>query len=1761
MNLTKRNTHYVPSRSIPILFLCLLSVLRVAAQDSEPAPLELLDYARYTDVLHDRLIPQNKFVLGWNWGDSPSGAASDALSMNLWHGGTNSLGKLDSRGAHFVRDQVTERMDMMWVLRSGATGNPNAISANHNEATILQGMAMHYDPTVSVQENGEFAIPASNPEAGSFGFLTKNYGTVEQVDGKTAYVVRRSTPANAVVLAKPWPFNRMFELSIGQIYRVHKPENYNGQKLYLAINLRRLSATLGNVQDNTPVLRMRVPYRISPNALNNPSYIQFTALSPNTSTYSSIRPACSIAGNRGYAIEPIDVSGSVTEFVITRNMLPKILAGNESSITLYAFMILDDISNAKLRTEFEYSSTSRITELGIEVQYLGNEDVAINWARFETPAARALFRGEHDCTIRDALASDLEHLRSTAENPKRARIYRVYGIDECRPQQFWAMRYFNKLLGGLATTERATDFDQHYEQIVQPHENWVGTTTYHPYAQTAPYYPTGWRSRFGKTATLGQQALCMGITRGYSDGKDILTQPRASLYETNTYGHYVSTLAELRNVHEYGLGGFVDICRFSGGTLLEFELQSVYGFYKEDMAHQPGSDIQRRFLYSGKPWYANMWAFTGFQAAPHPTDAGRFLLRNHHHRPKTGEELRAFVWQSLILGAKGLVYYKAESPFSEEIKDGSGGEIGIADDKEWLIKRQVGESDVDFLRNRDGAKEYGGDFLLVDEKSKLDKYIDWDNTAASLGVSRDRLYLGRKSLRLEIRKIHDKILTAEKELLPLRLQAWFGKGIKETFSYATGNDILDFNQTVNKQGVKTRQIRRVNSSGQPEYEPWDSTFVDITMLENPNEKDVFYIGVLNRRADPVVAWSRNATPATPCTPLGTNGDIQYTFYSTEEFDNLVRNGVLDDYAQLGAREITVPFVYQYKGGKGEPGYALLHVEELGGGGIDTVIGQDRLLAMNFLPGEGKLLKVTVLKPDETEEGFLSYSNQRKMVVVVPGSGEPNNFRILKDRIYHMVYHKTIPGTNRMGVYYRRSVAQRKSNNDNIQWEVPILLSERITHEGIVDDRMDCAYPSIVVRDEDYAHVYVVYSCTGGKGEIINYGPAGSPQMAIVENMFSATNPYGGLDPSVGRVLTITSGSDDKSVWGTPVVNASANGQYYTWSDYDRGIGVGFKPSGILAPLTNVKTFSWQYGYGNVWGIKPNCTHPCVNTYSRIGEGEDECAVVWQEYDNIYYARLKHDANTNRIIDYRLPTFNNSWEVLPTAHNNTMMRLSQENCTGSNRMPVIYRGLEAPMFWQLPPSPHAGPSRRDVVFWEGNPNGVSTSRIYTRVLDIVDDIATNTSYWNVYPMGSIWGVSWNFSTSISELVPLKSPDLAQGVYIPQEQVGIESANKSDSAFVTNFVWKYRNNPETIIQMPFNLFSPLLQRDNSFWGLNGIPWLWWRPMQVVEKHGRTPQLAARRYLQPKDINEWREIRRVYEYLDALPPTILTSAQHFYKESDADIPKALLGPGYQVDCYSLKMTNVKIVEQGGAELLSIPFFIPTKTVVASPSASSRYALPDTLRSQPFAVGNMASLSLDIVGSNTSFVRMEIVRQSDGYREVIPLAAGTDTTLSHQQMMLTNGGGGLYTLEFMKTDPRARYVEDVILTTNRVDGGNTIEPLKNGSTGESVAVPVVNLARKGQGEQGVGLQAFVYPNPASDNITISVYRNGAEAQQVTGGVEKLVVHVVTAMGQEVATFNTVSGGSMRMETTHLASGIYFIRVESPMGGDSGRVMFTVKR
>ena len=171
----------------------------------------------------------------------------------------------------------------------------------------------------------------------------------------------------------------------------------------------------------------------------------------------------------------------------------------------------------------------------------------------------------------------------------------------------------------------------------------------------------------------------------------------------------------------------------------------------------------------------------------------------------------------------------------------------------------------------------------------------------------------------------------------------------------------------------------------------------------------------------------------------------------------------------------------------------------------------------------------------------------------------------------MTYHKKIiefvPSfpmpilRDRFAVHYRRSLPTNgKTNEENIKWEPGEEVISKWVTTDTGNDTLDCAYPSIVTRYDSVAaamKTYVVYSC-------LKKGPtAVSDSIIIAETQFLSERDRTLITNLGGQKIAAASGKT-LARWGTPSVNASSQGNFYTWSDSTQGIGIGYKIPGATA---------------------------------------------------------------------------------------------------------------------------------------------------------------------------------------------------------------------------------------------------------------------------------------------------------------------------------------------------------------------------------------------------------------------------------------------------------------------------------------------------------------------------------------------------------------------------------------------------------------------
>jgi hypothetical protein len=552
-----------------------------------------------------------------------------------------------------------------------------------------------------------------------------------------------------------------------------------------------------------------------------------------------------------------------------------------------------------------------------------------------------------------------------------------------------------------------------------------------------------------------------------------------------------------------------------------------------------------------------------------------------------------------------------------------------------------------------------------------------------------RIYSGGFALRDICREVTDRVTAMDSLigrsrdtvgdhiLTRLRLRAWYGKGFSTIDCQHPNNTPVQrfshfFDTTTIATRLKTRHVRRfgdrVSHSDIPghfDYDAPDSVFADITLhaIVGKPMDSVFALGVLNRRTDPRLPLPRTSFNVDTLP----NNHSNWEFVSHDAYLSEVASNPDLAYAQRGARQITIPFNYKSTSG----GYKLLRLQEMGGG-IDTIIGQDRELAVDFLPGEGKMFRVTVLEGEKPADmqGWLAHNTQRKVVVYPTlakvsvsglGAGGGTSLDVTQRAIYdttwvqdpicsrmdtlqpqqyyraredggfryHIVYHMKADSNALLKVYYRRSQLLASDNNSaasvdtagiynpRIVWEQPIALDTFIRQDGLMfGQSTNCGYPSLVVRDDPNLPphmnpcVYVVYACQS----------PGPEDIAICEARLAANAATHAMQAQLYTTMRSSMLAYSKAYPSCPAEYAD---RLRNWGTPVVGATIGGNfyawsdvRQGIIVGFK--KPEATFFTNGTLQALKMHAEgsvvaqFPSLPSYTKMAIGEDDIPLVWQE---------------------------------------------------------------------------------------------------------------------------------------------------------------------------------------------------------------------------------------------------------------------------------------------------------------------------------------------------------------------------------------------------------------------------------------------------------------------------------------------------------------------------------------------------------------------
>ncbi len=1507
--------------------------------------------------------------------------------------------------------------------------------------------------------------------------------------------------------------------------------------------------------------------------------------------------------------------------------------------TIYAILRYEDrINSGKYNLPLQTTEHKgnkklhKIESLGLEVYYHGNCDIAIDWLRFETPHSRKLFWGELDDTISTAISELIGLINSinTMDTINlNKKIYRLFTIDEFWVQNWRSQRYYNKLVGGLAISEIDHPVLQNqFEHCVDFSVFWHGSTLFYWYNVAAPFIKDAGRYWYNVNTPENNSPFVS------QNCKDII--PNVFNYQSGYKGFWkLDTLHDhirdtLNSEYETFLVEGILLKNNIDTNIKEISLNyknldqsnSNYYLFENDYSRYWGAidhpfyynregtvSVQynlentlynsfcknNSFLYSSHNWFANIWASLGGFV----NTIGGDTVNMYHKsgsRAITGEELRLQVSLPILLGAKGLYYWH-----------GSYGEdfyyLGLSN-----CPHDTAREYLDTLKGNDlmFSKKITGDYIRYPDPIGLDSWVKPDSIDYStLGiVDSSRIYIGTASVRNEIAKIHRWLSVVDTTLLHLRLASWYGKGYTKMYSqhksFESDTILKDY---IDITGITTYPLRRLldGDTLSEQAHGIDSGFYDITLLYddrylrdgNLNEypDSVYYIGVQNRRTDPLIYEDRCnrlhffstaefdslcriiSFDSTNASISRTSGTIPYDEFST---DNNPTNGDNSSFQptytepcdqpyywkrylwwghywwkRLGCREIRIPIKFPQHT---KDSASIVKVTELGVGtaldtlpyrhkdyyyGIDTSFvvtdNSPQELILRFLPGEGKILKVEFTTPSIKFEGNLEFSNQHKLVCYPTELDSNGNY--VKYR-YHAVYMNV----DKNQVYYRRShEMDRNFPNREIDWENrEILISDtnkRVRYlykdaDPLTGDTVAYvgnkllssyehtrfAYPSIVVRPNyidtmernllNNPYVYIVFQGDNNRGD-----------MNIYEAKFYANKPEPAayftelVDLRKTRVYFGINYCETENRYGTPVINASADFNYYAWSEgYEEdwlepitlaeGTSTGIvyaKKSYDADFLEAPKYLGEKYREFNCkdpYRVRGRCFHPSLNNYSSIDSGENACVLVWQglDYDtdttsfNIYYTCIDGSDSIG------IPDIDISPNIGNVVSNGFMAKLSNYSVPldsmqhVSHRFPVVYQGVEL------------GVSKEKIfqtIVWEVQDTLNPNKRVISERIIYIYKMPPYTGWLTPYP----------FYYISSEYLGLEKPYVSQGTVDPSYNNNTDTVECSDTKAVNLSISNYH-----ITHGYWNLYNSFLDTTLNLSTTDH------QLVRLLKKHGSYTHLSNLPFVKlPADFHL---NRRIFQEGSELNSTGEIFLKRHYDTEDSYLPMF----GFTEGINSTKVSDFLLHKNEYVdEKISMNMFSET---------NSGYYPLDTILSECFQIDNNELSFIVKQNANINLLNFELEEMNTSRRFPVIFNEINDNAHCIVRLNLLNGSNNYYRLRITKNNAKSLYSEDLYL------GGikGVIEQNSSNSLYKTHNEFIYSIDL---GSAADNNEFAIFPNPAYNKLFVRLPKLSTANNTLVSKVYNILGKLVLECGLRDNTLNTI-------DISNLISGNYYLEIYS---------------
>jgi len=1749
---------------IIIVFILLSS--RLIAQDIEPQPLKFIwgssSQPRPLDV---DSFQQNNIITGFQWSGTPK--MNHYLHNNATASGSPTLTTTDTNTYLYWEDGTIYNSKMYLssqpcYLRQFSLWGDYAV--DHCRMGVRNAPAMVYEPTLLIPagHEGEFNVRQYDSTNAIFGFhhiVGEILPAAQHTNENYNRLHLRKNIDTGIVLSDIWPHPQFFTNE-----GCAQSGGYQGQKWNLTINLRRYDIAEDSNLDSAVILEIKIPYR---SRLNTSSIIR--SIKFDSIPYPTIDSSASISyppnnDFRGYELKRYWVDNILRDTVlrIYRSMLP--IDSTKKDITISAQFLtykygLIDQNNPPLNNNYKNSNIEYIDSLDIEVKYNGITDVCIDYIKIESEEAYFWSRGAVDSlgvdwvdTILDVgprnfkiypKANDTISVSSFTEYhstydvlqswltrfPKynlngtmTSPVFRFYAQEweSDNPVYWWQLRYLNLLTNGLTITRDNPIYPKLYEYYTKCPNRWIGVAFSGYDVQLAVPYARSANDNPLTSMYLKSGYFCNDCTP----------------YDT-LYSYYEIKLPYcdpyyLVKDDSYYFGDRIDDGPFLQETW-ERALFKGYCNYEENHNYQ--------LLYSDKPWWTYYFLHSLYI---HRTETDT-VLSNTCYRIHTAEEQRLLIYSSILKGAKGFIYDGDQNNRLPHI--GAGGQMGIGDNTKLdslndLYSDEVGTDFVDSVHNTWNAYNY----------------VKLDILSETFGVPKSRIYIGTKSIRTELARIHQWLHANESILMRLRLVAWCSKGFRmwgnQDSSISTSSSLLERFISFDTTKLYAKRLYYPwSSSTNITKEAWDSTFIDITLLRDSSNHDlsdsVFYVGIQNRRTDPLVRPMDSVTVTIRRLGEPTKDscyiDPSMKFYSTAEFDKYCdeggyiivpdtvwRDSVYDfDYAwapkfrdssywrdlywkRLGCRYITIPFnyvppdsLYSYKliineltaDTTFDSTWAWWRQDRFYRQIMNDTIDIDSFITLKMLPGEGRILKVTVHRePLQCPfNGILAHSNQNKLIVYpIQQNG------VLSDSIYryHLVYHKKNNyDSTRYSVYYRRShqvtkyqLEQDPSLKDHLAWDDEICVSEYVMDESSNTFLVpNSYYPSISIRtitNNSLTYACIVYSCDTAV-DISHYD--GTIAVAFInltnDNVYFSCPEYGYynindivptgfmVEPYIGKNI---------HDWGTPVIGASYYNNFIAWADSIHGIRVATQALNVGCYHYVEKNSMSDLYYGTK---NNNASHPSIPAYYNCNL--NLIPIAWQQDVNW----TPDSSNThNSIIHTRVIQSNRSpYKIVVYGPDTTMYSTGGQY---NNLYPLVY-GFKLPIssrFYYMV----------DRIAWESHTTGQQDNHeIQTAVIQYMQDSLKRTT---------LYTTKYNKSRIIGYDSYLSQPDLGQGKLL--------NAGSMDSCIILSFRDSLSSGANEIYNLNIKYYSVF---EKAYY--ENLPNSY---LQYIAD-GNYAHLS--KHYEVFGSNDYWRNRIIFNPYNNTNDVITTS-RYYRTSSDADINPVCFN-GFSSNTLQC-LTNIPLLDDSKIKI-NLPSKMLTDTIIDDETGDTLYSqyheslITDSLFSDWFAVGDLANLSFDFLGIDTSRIDV-LLQRFDGEQIVnMPITPSSSSYSAFlQDFVLINGQNNEYRLAFINKDTNSQYSEALYLH------GIPIENQPSMRTSDYVP-KIIDLGGKTQAGSEISLS--LYPNPADEVIYCTAY-----------GIGELLIKVFNSQGSEVYRNKVKSGQGFSINTSEMPIGAYFIRVEN---------------